>query len=172
VAVGQFVGVLARGGAVGQVDVELAGAGAERGLGGAVRAHALARGFAHHRHFVGRLERAVVFQIVDHRLRIVRRVLAERALRLAEDGAARRILGQVRQRVGRLADHDHFEVLDPGAAGRLRHHVPVIEGLQVDQLGRGAGSEDQPAAGVAHQRHPGLELRVDRIRIVAVVEDL
>src|SRR5690606_21191496 len=44
VGIGELVGILAGGLAIGQVDAELAGAGAEGALGRAVRAHAAAGG--------------------------------------------------------------------------------------------------------------------------------
>src|SRR5207342_1835570 len=44
--------------------------------------------------------------------------------------------------------------------------------LQVDELGAAARSGHQPAAGIARQRHPVLELGVGRVGIVAVVEEL
>jgi hypothetical protein len=71
----------------------------------------------------------------------------------------------------RADDHD-VEVLGPVTTRRLRHHVPVIERLQVHQPGLVAGGVHQPAAGIARERHPGLELRIDRIGIIAIVEHL
>ena len=54
-----------------------------RSLGGAVAAHATARGFAHHLDFIGRLDGAVVLEMIDDRLRIVGHEGSQRALRLA-----------------------------------------------------------------------------------------
>ena len=172
VAVGQVVGVLAGGLAVGQVDAEFAGAGPERALGGAVRARADAAGLAHHRDLVRGLERAVVLQVGDDRRRVVGDVIAQRALRLAEDRAARRVGRQVARGVRGVAHHHDVEMVGPVAARRLGHHVPVVVRLQEHQLGPLPGGGDQPAAGRPGHRQPCLELRVHRVGIVTVVEGL
>src|SRR5690606_33846148 len=98
VAVGQVVRVLSRRLAIGEVDAELARAGAERALGGAMAADAMPGRLAHHRDLVRRLVRAVVFEVVDDRGRVARHIGAEGRLRLAEDRATRGIGRQVLQR--------------------------------------------------------------------------
>ena len=172
VLVGQFGGVLARGLAIGQVDVELAGAGAEGGFGGPVRAGGLALGQAHQRDLVGGLVRALVVQVVQRGGRVVGQVVAQGAVGLAQDRAARGRAGQQRQGLLGGADHVHVHVLDPPAVGRLGHHVPVVERLQVDHPWPLPGAVGQPAVGDRGQRQPVLEVRVDRERVVAVVEQL
>src|SRR5690606_1571140 len=172
VAVGQVVGVLARRLAIRQVDAELAGAGTERAFGGAVAAHAAPGRLAHHRDLVRRLVRAVVFQVVDDRGRIAGHVIAECRLRLAEDRAARRVGRQVLQRLLFLAYDDDVEMRGPVARRRLRHHVPVVARLQVDQLRPRTRRVDEPAARIAGQPQPRLELRADRVRIIAIIERL
>ncbi|MNT42640.1 hypothetical protein D3C72_1790700 [compost metagenome] len=63
-------------------------------------------------------------------------------------------------------------MLDPPAARCIRHHMPVVERLVEDHRRTLARGEHDPAVGYAGQRQPGLELRVDRIRVITVVEDL
>ena len=171
VAVGQVIGVLAHRRAVGHVDAELAFPRAEGCFGGAVATHGQALRLPHQRDLVRRLVRTLVLQVLDHGFRIVRRMVAERALWLAEDGAARGRRQQGGGFVGRADDVD-VAVVHPPAAGRVRYHVPVVERLVVDHLGPFARRVHQPAVGQARERQPGLELRIDRIRVVAVVEDL
>ena len=152
VAVGQLVGILAHGAAIGHVDGEFTLAFAERGFGGAMAAHRQVLRFAHQRNLVRRLVAALVFQIVDHGVRVVGRVLSQRALGFAQDRAARGGLGQQGQCFLGLADDVDVEMLHPPAAGRVRHHVPVVEGLVEDHPGPLARRVHQPAVGHARQR--------------------
>ncbi|MNU95188.1 hypothetical protein D3C71_851950 [compost metagenome] len=172
VAVRQFRGVLAHGLAIGHVDAELVGAVAERRFGRAMAAHAQHLRLAHQCDFIRRLAAAMPFQIVHHRRRVVGHIGAQRALRFTQDRAARRIGRQQRQRFFGRADDVDVEVLDPPAARGVRYHMPVVERLVEDHRRTLARGEHDPAVGYAGQRQPGLELRVDRIRVITVVEEL
>ena len=172
VAVGQLVGILLRGRAVGHVDLELAGPGAEGRFGGAMGPHRRHLRMAHQCNFIRRLERAVPVQVVDDRGGVVRRKTAQGAVGLAQDRAAGRIGRQQGQGLLRLADDVDIEMLDPPAAGSGRHHVPVIARLVEDQLRALARGVDDPAVRDPRQRQPMLEMRVDRERIIAVIKYL
>ena len=172
IAVGQVIGVLAGGLAIGQVDAELAGTGAEGALGGTVRTHADAAGLPHHFDFIRRFEGAVIFQILHNSGRIIRDHIAQCALQLAYDCATGEVLRQMHQHFVRRANGDDVEVFHPVATGCIRHHMPVIMRLQKQQLGALAGADQQPTAGRAGEWQPRFKLRVDRVRIVAVIKGL
>ncbi len=172
VGVGQLVVGLARGGEISHVDAELRLARAERGLGRAMRARADLAGDAHHRKLVLRLVRAVIVQVIEQRLRIVRQVRADAGIVVADDRAARGILRQMLRGFGRLADDHDVEMLDPVAGRRVRHDVPVVVRLQIHELRLRARRVHEPRARRLRHRHPVLEPRIHRERIRLVVEEL
>ena len=170
VAVGQLAAVLSCRLAVRHVDAELAGAGAKRTQGRVVAAHGGAVGGRHHFDFIRGLEGAVVIEIGHRRRRVVGDKAAERAVRFAEDGAAGRIAGQVRQCFLGGADHDDVEMRRPIAGRRGGDDMPVIVRLQEQQLRSLPGGDHQPTAGGIGQRQPGLELGIGRVGIFEVIE--
>ena len=168
--IGQFGIDLPRRGEVGHVDAELAFAGAERGFGGAVRPRPDPAGFTHQHQFVRCLVTAVPVQIVEHGWRIVRFDAVDGGTGGGDHGALAG--GQRAQRVGGVA-HDHdVEVLDPVAVRRFRHHMPVVVGLQENQLRLVARRIGDPAARCVGQRQPVLEMRTHHKRIVLVIQKL
>ena len=173
VAVGQLGGILACRRAVRDVDVELTGSGTER----APRrrgARAFPTRVASRIIWIsyGVLKARSYSRYASTSGGLFGNVRAERALRFAEDRATTGVRRQVRQGILRFADDHHVEMFDPCATRRVRHHVPVVERLQVDDLWPLARRVNEPAAGIARQRQPRLELRIDRVRIVAIVECL
>jgi hypothetical protein len=166
----QFGVDLAGGSEIGLVDTQLALTHAECLFGGAMGAGADATGFTHQFQLVRGLVGAVVVQVVHYRRRIVDLDPADGGGRLTDYCAL--ALGQFGDGLfGGTHDHD-LEGINPIAAGRGRHHVPVVAGLQENQPGLVPGRMHDPASGCTDQRQPVLELRADRIGVVHVVEKL
>ena len=153
---------------VGLMDAELTGAGAERRQGGAMRPCAGAAGLAQQRQLVRRLDAAMPVQVVEHGRR-VQGGIGGCAVGGDHRAPAWRQFGQ---RGGGTAHGDNFEVLHPVAAGRLRHHVPVVARLQEDQFRPRARRVRDPAARRIAQRQPVAEVRVGHERVVLVIQKL
>jgi len=150
------------------VDAELAFAGTERLLGGAVRARADAAGLAHQLQFVWRLVAAIPVQIVEHGRRIICLDPVHRRVTGGNHGvpAAR----QLCDRVGGSSHDADVEGIDPVTGRHVRYHVPVIARLQEDKLRFAARRVDNPAARRVGQRQPVLEVRAGDEWLILVVE--
>ena len=169
VVVGHVVVGMAGGGEVGRVDAGFGGAGTEGIARRQMSAHRLALRATHQPEFVRGLVGAMVVQVVEQRLRIVRFEPGQGIVGFAQDRAPS-AGGQVFRRLGRIGDHAHVEMFDPFATRRARRNMPVVVGLVIGKHGSAARRVGDPAMRVPRQRQPVLERRIGLERIRHVVE--
>jgi len=171
VGVGQLGLAESGGGEVGDMDLELAGAGVERARGGAMATCADAAGGAHQGDLVGCLAGARPVQPRQQRRRIVGGEIGASRTFLAEDRAVLAEHALQLQARGIFVGHgDDIEVLDPVTPRRFRHHMPVVARLQENQARFAARHMHDPRAGRVGQRQPAQEMRAGHERRRLIVE--
>ena len=173
VAVGQLLVALADGRAVGEVGLEFGCPGRE----GVPRRDVPVCG--HHRRpphaleFVGRLDRAVVMQLVQQPRRVGGREspVGEAGLPLADEGDASSVESEQVARAVRVPQHLETEFTQPRSARQRRRLVPVVGRLVEAQDRLLPGNVADEALLQGGQGHPVLEMRVGPERVRVVVEE-